>query len=370
MSDAHAPAHAAPDAKVPPPATPPPPTPPQRRGVWPLLFGAGAAFIILVLAAIFLIPAFWEESTDDAYVEAHVVSIVAKVPAYVIALHVDDNSAVRAGAAMLDLDPRDYINAAALAHADLAAATGKLTQAQVQVRVADAAVRQSEAELQVAQANDKLAADNLRRVLSVSDIRAVSSERVDEQRTQAASARATLAANDVRVASARAQSDLARAEVTTANAAVAQAQARLDEALLDLSYTHIVAPEDGTVANKSVQLGNYVEPGQLLLSLVPPRRFVVANYRDPGQRVSITIDAFPGRTFRGHVDSLQPGTGARFALLPPQNATGNFVKIAQRVPVKIVFDGDDPALNGIVPGLSCETKVFTGERPSWLGFLP
>jgi membrane fusion protein (multidrug efflux system) len=356
---------------------PPPATQPGGRGVWPLLFGAGAVVIILVLAAIFLIPAFWEVTTDDAYVEAHIVSIDAKVPAYVTALHVDDNAVVRAGEAMLDLDPRDYINEAALARADLAAATGKLTEAQVQVRVADETVRQSEAELIVAQANNKLAADNLRRFLGVSDIRAVSSERVEEQRTQAESARATLAAQEVRVAAARAQSDLARAEVTTANAAVAQAQARLDQALLNLSYTHIVAPEDGTVANKSVQLGNYVEPGQLLLSLVPSRPFVVANYREtqlthmrPGQRVSITVDAFPGHAFQGHVDSLQPGTGARFALLPPQNATGNFVKIAQRVPVKIVFDGDDPALAGIVPGLSCETKVFTGERPFWLGFLP
>ena len=135
-------------------------------------------------------------------------------------------------------------------------------------------------------------------------------------------------------------------------------------------------PESGSVANKSVEQANFVQPGQMLLSIVPDETYVIANYKEtqlthvePGQSVRIFVDAFPDLRLHGHVDSIQRGTGSRFALLPPENATGNFVKVVQRVPVKIVFDDPAETLSGISPGMSVETEIFVARRPAWLSFL-
>jgi membrane fusion protein, multidrug efflux system len=369
------PNEARPAAASPPPTSTPAPGPakPNRR---PLLFGVLGLLVLAAIALYFFVPSLFEEETDDAYVDAHVASIIPKVPAYVQKLYIDDNSPVKAGQLMIELDPRDYQVAVEQAQANLANAQSRLQEAHDEVPVADARVAQERAELNVAQANSKLAQSDLRRLQSVSDVRAVSSERVDQGTAAAQGTQATAVAAQVRIASAEASAKLARTQVITAEAAVAQAFAALAQAELNLSYTKIFAPDTGSVARKSVETGNYVQPGQLLLSVVPERLYVIANYKEtqltnvrPGQPVTIRVDAFPDLKLHAHVESIQRGTGSRFALLPPENATGNFVKVVQRVPVKIVFDDSADALRWISPGMSVETRIFTHEPPRWLGLL-
>ncbi|MGV2290175.1 HlyD family secretion protein [Trinickia sp. YCB016] len=346
---------------------------PNRR---PLIFTILGFAVLLLLALYFIAPGFYAKETNDAYVDAHVVSVIPKVPAYVRKLYVDDNSKVQAGQLLIELDPRDYAVQLAQAKASLADAEGKLQEARDQIPVADAEVARQRAELDVAQANAKLAEINLSRLQSVSDVRAVSSQRVDEGKAAATSTRAATVAAQVRITAAEAQAKLARSQAATAEAAVGQARAALDQAELNLSYTKIYATEAGSVTRKSVEPGNFVQPGQLLLSVVPQHLYVIANYKEtqlthvrPGQSVTIAVDAFADQPLRGHVDSIQRGTGSRFALLPPENATGNFVKIVQRVPVKIEFDDPGEALKWISPGMSVETRIFVREQPRWLGFL-
>jgi len=354
----------------------PPPVGTPRTNRRPLLFALLGLAALLVIALYFLAPGLYEKETDDAYVETHVVSVISKVPAYAQALYVDDNSKVAAGQLLVQLDPRDYAVQVSQAQANLSSAEGKLQDARNQIPIADADIARQRAELDVAQANAKLAEANLGRLQSVSDVRAVSSERVDEGKAAAASTQASVVAAQVRIQAAQAQAALARSQTKTAEASVAQAHAMLDQAMLNLSYTKIYATEAGSVASKSVEPGNYVQPGQLLLSVVPDKLFVIANYKEtqlthvrPGQAVTIRVDAFPDLRLRGHVDSIQRGTGSRFALLPPENATGNFVKVVQRVPVKITFDNPGEALHWIAPGMSVETQIFVREQPAWLGFL-
>ncbi|NPT59923.1 HlyD family secretion protein [Paraburkholderia elongata] len=354
------------------PAAPPPPQPGDRR--W-LILGILALIVLLTIAAYFLVPDLYEKQTDDAYIDAHLVSVIPKVPAYVQTLHVNDNSKVTAGDLLVELDPRDYAVQVDVARANVAAAVGKLEEARNQVAVADANIGQQQAELDVSKANAKLAVVNLARLQSVADVRAVSSERVDEAKAAADGTRASVTAAQVKVDALQAQAKLTRSQVKTAEAAVAQAHAMLEQATLNLSYTKIYATESGSVANKSVEQGNFVQPGQTLLSVVPDKLYVIANYKEtqlthvrPGQQVTVLVDAFPDLRLRGHVDSIQRGTGSHFALLPPENATGNFVKVVQRVPVKIELDNPGEALKLISPGMSVETEIFVRERPAWLGF--
>jgi membrane fusion protein, multidrug efflux system len=360
----------------PPPAPRAPPPDAQKANRRSLLFGALGLLVLAIVALYFFLPGLYEQETDDAYVDAHVLSVIPKVAAYVQVLHIDDNSKVSAGQLLIELDPRDYAVALAQAQANLADAQSRLHEARDQIPVADARVAQQRAELDVAQANAKLAHANLQRLESVSDVRAVSSERVDEGRAAAQGTSATMVAAQVRIQAAQAEATLTRTQAVTAEAAVAQARAALAQAQLNLSYTKIYATESGSVARKSVEPGNFVQPGQLLFSIVPDKLYVIANYKEtqlthvrPGQRVSIRVDAFPDVRLHAHVDSIQRGTGSRFALLPPENATGNFVKVVQRVPVKITFDDPADAQRWIAPGMSVETRIFTREPPRWLGLL-
>jgi membrane fusion protein, multidrug efflux system len=341
-----------------------PPAPKRPAPKLPVLISAVAFIALVLIAAYFVIPRWYSESTDDAYVTAHLTTVTAHVPAYVHTLHVDDNARVKAGELLIELDPRDYAVAVDLARANLTAAEDRRKEAENRVSIADADAAQAHAELEVARANAVLAAANLKRLRSVTDARAVSSERVDTGQAAADSTRAQVIAAQTRVRASLSSAALARSEVTTAAASVVQAQAALDEALLNLSYTKISAVQAGSIANKTVEEGNYVQPGQRLLSIVPLTLYVIANFKEtqlerikPGQPATVHVDAFPALRLRGHVDSLQRGSGSVFALLPPENATGNFVKVVQRVPVKIVFDDPPEALRWISPGMSVEAEV-------------
>jgi len=302
--------------------------------------------------------------TDDAYVDGHVATVIPKVPAYVLILHIDDNTLVKKGDLLVELDPRDFEAAVAVAKGNLAAARGKLAEATQQVAVNDLNIRQSQAELKLADANSELAESNLKRVNGVSDVRAVSTERDDEARAAAEGSRASVLSAQVKVDSARAQVALAKAQALTAHAIVEQADAQLQQATLNLSYSRIYATDAGTVTNKTVEEGNYVQPGQALFSIVPDSLYVIANYKETqlthvkvGQKAEVSVDTDPDLHFTGYVESIQRGTGSRFALLPPENATGNFVKVVQRVPVKIVLDNPGDAMKNIAPGMSVEVRI-------------
>jgi membrane fusion protein (multidrug efflux system) len=340
---------------------------PQHRPWRPLL-----ALAVLVLAggagAIHYLETLHTETTDDATVQADMVAVMAKVPAYVQALHVDDNSEVKKGDLLLELDPRDYAMQVAAADTALRAAESRVAEAKAQVETAAADVDQYKADMAAADASSRLATDIANRRLRLTEL-SVSVEDKDTATANAETARATLDAARSKVASAETRRKLAEAQAQTAQVGVTQARVALNQAQLNLSYTRIFAATDGSVANRTVVAGNYVEPGQLLLSLVPNAIYVVANFKEtqlagiaPGRKAVVKVDALDGRSFAAHVDSSQRGSGSVFALLPPENATGNFVKVVQRIPVKLLFDEPPEALRRLAPGMSVEVTVDEAAR--------
>jgi membrane fusion protein (multidrug efflux system) len=303
-------------------------------------------------------------STDDAQVEGRIVPTLARVAGYVQDVPVVENQRVKAGELLVLLDDREYAAKLAQSNADLQAAlavggdgrhvsAGRTGQAEAEIAAARAEVARAEAAATRAQQEEdrvrRLAARN---VVSTSDLE-----------TAVSQAAATAAA----VEAARRQVDAAEAARTGASARVLSAQAARERAALDLSYTRIAAPSDGVVARKTVEVGQYVQAGQPLLDVVPlDDVWVVANFKETeirdvtaGDRAEIRVDAYPGRRFQGHVESLSPATGARFSLLPPDNATGNFTKVVQRIPVRIRVDGPTDAAHPLRPGMSVTATAVT-----------
>jgi membrane fusion protein (multidrug efflux system) len=323
---------------------------------------------ILVIAGIGVGITMWWlharlfESTDDAFIDTHIVLVAPQVAGRVDQVLIKDNQDVEKGQLLVKIDPADYQVSLAMAQAALAEAQGKLQQAEAQKAVAEANAQQAKAQVQVVQANARNAQQELQRYQKLSSA-AVSQQQVDSATAAAASSAAQVEAAQKQAAAAAAEANAAVTAIATAKAAVGSAQAKIDQAKLRLSYTEIRAPEAGHVTRKSVVPGNYVETGQQLMAIVPRDVWVTANFKEtqltdmkPGQPVDISVDAFPDLDLHGRVDSIQAGSGAVFSLLPPQNATGNYVKVVQRVPVKITFDElpDHPRL---APGLSVEPKV-------------
>ena len=340
-----------------------PPPPRSKRSKLELI--TGAAVLIVGGAIIFYYLRYVApyESTDDAFIDGYVTLISPRVPGQVARLMVTDNQEVKAGDGLVEIDPRDYETSLAQAKADLTATGSRAIQSRAQVKVSEAKVAQAQAAVTAAEAEAQRANDDLKRYQSV-ESRAVSKSALDLAQAQARSANANLEAARSQTNATEADVALSEAGVETATAAVQQAEAKLQQAGLNLSYTKIIAPIDGRVTARTVQAGNYVQPGQALLALVPKDVWVVANFKEtqltrmkPGQPVELTVDAYPNRKFKGKVDSLQAGTGARFSLLPPENAVGNYIKVVQRVPVKIVFDELLPADLDIAPGMSVVPKV-------------
>jgi membrane fusion protein, multidrug efflux system len=362
-------APAAAPTPAPPPAQPPAARFSLRQFLAKYTLGIVATAIILGITLYFYLPGLYEQETNDAYVEAHIVSIMPKLPAYVTNLHIDDNTRVKAGDLLVELDQRDYLVESNVAWTALRVAQSKLNEARSAVSVAMANADEARANVELAQSSATLAASDLKRVLAVSDTRAVSSERLDAAQAAADGTQASLQAAKMKATSTATQVELAKSEEKTDADQVEQARAVLGRANLDLVYTKIYAPVDGAVTSKSVEEGDYVQPGQLLFSIVPDDLYVIANYKEtqlkrmrPGQKAVVWVDAFPNVKLHGHIDSLQRGTGSRFALLPPENATGNFIKVVQRVPVKIVFDHPDEVLPYLSPGMSVETRVYFSEE--------
>jgi membrane fusion protein, multidrug efflux system len=350
-----------------------------RRGARPSLRSLIVGALIAVVAGVglyFYVPGFWQVSTDDAYVNAHVVSIVPKVAAYVSKLHVNDNSKVARDELLIQLDPRDFQVAVDIANADLKSAQASAANIGAQIREQQSIVAESQSAIDGDQALLDFALQQLDRYKSLASTGSGTVERLQQVEADVGQRRATVQHDQAAHDAARAHQAVLETQEFQAKATLERQQAALAQAQLNLSYTKISAAEAGSVANKTVEVGNYVQPGQVLLSIVPDTLYITANFKEtqltdvrPGQRATIRVDAFPGLRLEGRVDSLQRGTGSQFALLPPENATGNFVKVVQRVPVKITFNDPGEAVHWISPGMSVEARIYTADPPAWLGFL-
>jgi membrane fusion protein (multidrug efflux system) len=341
---------------------------PKRSRRLLILFAVGA--LALAGGAFWYINNVGYETTDDAAIEGHVIQVSPKVSAHVKTVHFDDNYQVRKGDLLIELDPRDFEVSLASALANLASAQSKLTESEAQQNVAQASLGQAKADLLSAQATADNAKADLERNERLFQTHVIDRREYDSSVAQSKSAAANVESATKKVASQQAQVQFASAQYITASSGEKQAEAQLRQAQLQLSYTKIFSPFDGRITKKSVEPGNYVQPGQTLFSLVPPEVWVIANFKETqlkqmkvGQPVSVRVDALPDRRFQAHIESFQVGTGGRFTLLPPENATGNFVKVVQRVPVKIVFDEPIANLERLWPGESVEPKVSLRDNP-------
>ncbi len=311
------------------------------------------------------------ESTDDAFVDAHIVRIAAEVQGKLTYVAPDDNRRVAAGTLLATIEANAADASLDQARAQAAQAVAGIEQAQAQVIAARAQVDQARAQARDPEAQAAKADADLQRYLALQrlDPAAVAGTQIDQARQAAQSAGAQAAAARRAVDQARAQVKVAQKQVSAQRAQKAGAEAQIRAAAVTTGHLDIHAPVNGQVVNRSVNLGSYVSPGTQLLAIVPDDLYITANFKETqlthmavGQHVDIHIDAFPSVHFVGHVDSIQRGAGQAFALLPPQNATGNYVKVVQRVPVRIVFDrpganSPDPHRYPIGPGVSVVPTV-------------
>jgi membrane fusion protein (multidrug efflux system) len=364
---------------------------------------------LAALASLFLIVfgGAWyyysgRESTDDAQIDGHINPVSSRAGGTVLKVNVDDNQVVTAGTVLVQIDPKDYEVAVARAQADLAAAEASASAAKTNVPVmstttesdlaaasdeADtyrARLSEAEARLKEAEANEVKASNDLSRAKALIVKDEVSRQEYDAAVAASASATAALESRKAALTEAGKAVGMAESRVTkaktgsqqvsmmksqaeSAQAKVELARASLEQAKLNLDYTTVRAPVDGVISKKGVEVGQVVQAGQPLLAIVPSQGFwVTANFKENqlrnmrvGQPAEISVDAYGGRTYRGKVESIAAATGARFSLLPPENASGNFVKVVQRVPVKIALEPGEDKDRLLRPGMSVEPVVFT-----------
>jgi membrane fusion protein (multidrug efflux system) len=342
---------------------------------WALALAAGLLIIALAIGGFI----YWDhasrfEATDDAFIDARQHSISPKVSGYVTAVEVTDNQHVTPGQVIARIDPRDYQIAVADAQAQLSAAQATAKNLDAQIAAQRSRIGASEAQVAQSQAALRFAQQEATRSLTLVQ-RGTGTVQRQQQTT---SALAQEQAGRERAAdtldAARAQVQSLEAQRRTAEAQIAQASARLDKARLDLSYATVTAAESGRVVRLTAAVGQLAQAGTSLAMLVPDNIWVTANFKEtqlddmrPGQPAEIRIDAYPERQFKGRVVSIQPGSGTAFSLLPAENATGNYVKIVQRVPVKITFDGlpSDVVLGpgmSVVPSVRVRPQLTIYER--------
>jgi membrane fusion protein (multidrug efflux system) len=342
----------------------------KKSSPWVKVIGA-----IVVVAAIaggtyYYFSTMNEESTDDAYTDGRSLTIAPKIAGYVTELLVNDNQFVKAGDVLIRIDPRDYVVARDQARANLLALQAQQHAAELGIEIAKknfpARLMQAQGQLQQAQGQLFQAQTDYKRQHSVAR-EATTQQNVDQSTAQLQLAQGQVTAAQAAVDQAEpVQQNIETNEQQTSQieAQVKQAQAQLDQAELNLSYATIRAPQDGWITKRNVEVGNYLQVGATIFSIVTPQVWVTANFKEtqlnrmrPGQPVKFHVDAYPGLKLEGHVDSVQLGSGSRFTAFPPENATGNFVKIVQRVPVKLLIDrGMDPA-NPLPLGISVEPTV-------------
>src|SRR5262245_10038130 len=303
-------------------------------------------------------------STDDAYVKADNTTIAPKVSGYLNQVLVRDNEHVTTGQVLARIDDRDFKVALDQARADVAAAKAAVESKRAQLDVQQAVIASAQATLDVDIAARVFTAQENKRYTDLAATGYGSVQNAQNAQARDNTALATIERDKANLASAQKQTELLKAELAQSVATEARAKALQRQAELNLSYTTITAPIDGVVGNRTLRIGQFVQAGTQLMSLVPSNgAYVIANFKETqlgavraGQSVDIEVDMFPGKAVHGHVDSLAPASGQEFALLPPDNATGNFTKVVQRIPVKIALDGHDADLR---PGMSVIPSIQT-----------
>jgi membrane fusion protein, multidrug efflux system len=334
----------------------------KRRAV---VFAIGAMVLAPVLAGgdLYLDYAQHFESTDDAFIAARQSVLAPKVSGYITAVPVSDNEHVAAGDVIARIDDRDYRIALDQVEAQVAAAQASIENIDAQLQVQRAQISANEAQVEQAQAALVFAEQQNTRYQDLAQKGAGSVQNAQQYSSQLRQQQAALASAQASLKLAQRQIEALKAQRNSAVASLAQAKAQRDQAQLNLSYTTVIAAQPGRVVNLSAAVGQFAQPGTNLTMFVPDQIWITANFKEtqldrmrPLEPVTIEIDAYAERAIRGHVDSVQPGSGTAFSLLPAQNATGNYVKIVQRVPVKIVMD-NPPTDVALGPGMSVVPTV-------------
>lgn len=340
--------------------------------------------IVLVLAgSVFGITKYLHslrhEETDDAQIDANISPVIPRISGYVTEVRVKDNQKVKKGDTLLVLDNRNELIQVSQSKAALEVAKSNLNVAQASTSASranistyQANVSTADAQIEAAKVTLHRAEQDYERYANLIKDHSITQQQFEQAEAAKQSAERQLQvlvnqknAAKQQVGAASSQSSATAQQISVASAAILQKQADLSNAELNLSYTVITAPEDGKVSKINVQLGQYVQSGQSLFSIVMDNNpWVVANFKEtqvekmrPGQLVTIKVDAYPGHKFEAKVSSFSPATGSRFALLPPDNASGNFVKVVQRLPVKIEFTGSDPLVKDLRPGMNVDVDV-------------
>ena len=352
-------------------AQPAPASPFVKKLNFRRLLMAGAAVAVLAGAAWYGWD-YWTVgqylvSTDDAYVKADNTTVAPKVSGYLREVLVGDNEPVKTGQVLARIDERDFKVALDQARSDVAAANAAIASKQAQLGVQQAVIDAAKATIDVDKATVTFAAQENKRYGDLAATGYGSVQNAQQAQSRIAGAQAAVQRDTANLASALKQVDLLKAEIAQANAALARAIAAQNQAELNLGYTTIVAPIDGIVGNRTLRVGQYVQAGTQLMSVVPVAgAYVVANFKETqltdvreGQAVDIAVDMFPGQVVHGHVDSIAPASGQEFALLPPDNATGNFTKVVQRIPVKIALVRDNDSSIELRPGMSVIPTIET-----------
>ncbi|MBB4371841.1 membrane fusion protein (multidrug efflux system) [Bradyrhizobium sp. cir1] len=336
-----------------------PPLRDRLREHW-LLTTMGAIVLVAALAGglLYWLDVRHYESTDDAFIAARSFSVASKVGGYVTDIPATDNQHVNAGDLLARIDERDYRIAIDQANAQLAVAKANVANVEAQIDSQQEQIKQAQAQLEQAQAQLQFSQEEFKRAEDLVEKGAGTVQRQQQTRSDLQAQQANTERTKTAVTAAQLGIKTLQAQLEGAKAQVEQSQAQLDQARLNLQYTSVVAAQSGRVVKLSGAKGTFATAGQSLMMFVPDEVWIVANYKEtqlndmrPGQPVEIRIDAYPGRKLAGHVDSVQPGSGTAFSLLPAENATGNYVKVVQRVPVKIVVD-NWPADLPVGPGMS------------------
>lgn len=310
------------------------------------------------------------ESTDNAFVDAHIVRVAPQVAGTLVRVAQQDNRRVKAGALLAEIEPSGQESQLAETQANVVQAQQQYGAALGQIASAEASRQQAAAQALAPQADAAKAADDLNRLLTLArlDRAAVAQQQIDDARAAARRTAALSSAARRNVDSAAAGVRVARDQAKVAQAGIATRRAQVDQSRTTVGNLRLTAPVAGQIVNRQVNVGSYVAPGTQLMAIVPDDMWITANFKETqlkgmhvGQPVDIRVDAFPDVAFKGHIDSFQNGSGQAFAILPPQNATGNYVKVVQRVPVRIVFDigggNPDPRRWPIGPGMSVVPTV-------------
>lgn len=337
---------------------------PSRR-LRMLLIGGSA-----LAAAVIITYVYWDngshyESTDDAFIAARQYAVTSRVAGYISSVAVTDNQHVAAGDVIARIDDRDYQTSVEQAQAQVSAAGANIQNTEAQKRVQEANVEEAKAQIEQAKANLVFAQQQNDRYQALVKSGSGTLQEAQQYTSQLHQQQAALNTDEASLTAAQRQLDAYDSQIASAQATVKQDQAQLDQAKLNLSYTTITAAQPGRVVQLSAGDGQYVQTGSNLAMFVPDKLWVTANFKEtqldhmrPGEPATLTIDAYEGREIYGHVASVQPGSGTAFSLLPAENATGNYVKIVQRVPVKIVLD-DVPSDVALGPGMSVVPTIRT-----------